>query len=273
MWLASHGGPFELVELKVQHPKLAGLTVLHISDAHLAPGQTKKLSFIKELAKTKPDLVVNTGDNLGQKQAIPFALQALEPLAEFPGVFVNGSNDYRSPKAKNPLRYLAGPSQVGEKRDLDTVRFTIELENFGWLNLNNQRGQLTIQDRSIGFVGVDDPHENLDDFGAVSDATAGAKNIDVLVGVAHAPYHRIIDGFDAAGVDLMFSGHTHGGQICLPWKKAIVTNCDLEREYASGLSAWGERQMLLHVSSGLGQSSYAPIRLFCPPGATLISFS
>lgn len=268
MWIATNAGPFELIELNVQEPRLKGLKVLHISDLHFAPGQNKKRDFIKDLATTKPNLVVNTGDNLGHKAAIPFALSALEPLASSAGVFVNGSNDYRTPKAKNPINYLFSPSEVRSERDLDTERFTTELENFGWLDLNNQVGQLQVADKKLSFVGVDDPHENLDDLSVT-------KHLDqngFKIGVAHAPYHRIIDGFSAAGVELMFAGHTHGGQLCLPGKKALVTNCDLEREYASGLSAWGNG-MLLHVSSGAGQSLYAPIRLFCPPSATLLTFS
>ena len=72
---------------------------------------------------------------------------------------------------------------------------------------------------------------------------------------------------------MMFAGHTHGGQLCLPGKRAIVTNCDLPPKYASGLSAWGqENSLLLHVSQGMGHSIYAPIRKFCPPAATLIEF-
>lgn len=268
MWLATNSGPFELIELNVQEPRLAGLKILHISDIHLAPGQAKKQEFLRELASTKPDMVVNTGDNLGHKDAIPHALRALEPLSQYPGVFVNGSNDYRSPKAKNPIGYLFSPSEVGHVRDLDTGRFTTELENFGWLDLNNKVGKLHLRDKVLGFVGVDDPHENLDDLSV----TKQIPEANFKIGVAHAPYHRIIDGFSAAGVDMMFAGHTHGGQICLPGKKAIVTNCDLEQEYASGLSAWGNG-MLMHVSSGAGQSLYAPIRLFCPPSATLLSFS
>ena len=268
MWLATNSGPFELIELSVNEPRLSGLSVLHVSDLHFAPKQNRKRDFLRDIATTKPDLVVNTGDNLGHKMAIPFALGALEPLAVFPGVFVNGSNDYRSPKPKNPIKYLFSPSEVNSSRNLDTNRFTTELENFGWLDLNNKLGSLELSGRKVSFAGVDDPHENLDDLSITNELSGD----DYRIGVAHAPYHRIIDGFSQAGVDLMFAGHTHGGQLCLPGKRALVTNCDLEREYASGLSAWGNG-MLMHVSSGAGHSIYAPIRLFCPPSATLISFS
>ena len=254
-------------------PALSGLRVLHISDLHFAPGQTKKQGFLKDLAQLKPDLVVNTGDSLGHKDAISPALHALEPLMEFAGVFVHGSNDYRAPKPKNPFAYLASPSKVSAPRNLDTERFSTELEGHGWLNLNNASGSLEIKGKRLGFLGLDDPHENLDDLDSLSTQKAELGDTDYLFGVAHAPYMRVIDSFVGAGVGMMFAGHTHGGQICLPWKKALVTNCDLDREYASGLSAWGaESEMLLHVSQGAGHSIYAPLRLFCPPAATLIEF-
>ena len=273
MFLATNSGPFELINLRVESNELRGLKALHISDLHFAPGQTKKVGFIKELAAQKPDLVINTGDNLGHKDAISPALNALAPLLDFPGVFVNGSNDYRAPKPKNPISYLLSPSKVASPRNLDTERFLTELEGSGWLNLNNRSGNLNLAGRNLGFLGLDDPHENLDDLASLKDQRKKLGQVDYLFGVAHAPYHRVIDAFLDLGASMMFAGHTHGGQLCLPGKRAIVTNCDLEREYASGLSAWGdENPMLLHVSQGMGHSIYAPLRLFCPPAATLIEF-
>jgi uncharacterized protein len=273
MWLATNSGPFELIELRVKNPSLAGMRVLHISDLHFAPGQSRKQSFIAKLAELAPDLVINTGDNLGHKDAISPALNALAPLLEFPGVFVNGSNDYRAPKPKNPISYLLAPSKVHAPRNLDTERFVTELEGHGWLNLNNRAGVLRISGKVLGFLGLDDPHENLDDLESLDSQNSEVGDSDYLFGIAHAPYMRVINAFLDQGVGMMFAGHTHGGQICLPGKRAIVSNCDLDPKYASGLSAWGdEHALLLHVSQGMGHSIYAPIRKFCPPAATLIEF-
>ena len=273
MWLAGNSGPFQLQTLEIANTKAKGLKLLHISDIHFAPGQKAKVEFIAGLAETKPDLVINTGDNLGHEHAINAVLLALEPLLDFPGVFVNGSNDYRAPKPRNPLRYFQGPSKVSSSPNLETGRFTSELEGAGWLDLNNQSGSFNIKGHSIGFLGLDDPHENLDNLDSLSLQSKSIEGADLSVGVAHAPYLRVIDAFVAHGADLMFAGHTHGGQICLPGQKALVTNCDLPTKYASGLSAWGnqENESVLHVSNGIGCSIYAPIRLFCPPSATLIT--
>ena len=188
MWLASHSGPFQLNNLQVSGVSERPLRILHISDLHFAPGQSKKADFLRSLGELKPDLVVNTGDNLGHKNAINSALKALEPLAKFPGVFVNGSNDYRSPELKNPFRYFYGPSRVRQERDIDTKRFTTELENFGWLDLNNQAGQLMLPGLTIGFLGLDDPHENLDDLDSIPNQSKVTAGSGLVFGVAHAPY-------------------------------------------------------------------------------------
>jgi predicted MPP superfamily phosphohydrolase len=77
------------------------LTILHIGDIHLAPWQKRKAKFVHSLGELKPDLVINTGDNLGHKDAIGPVLTALAPLLQLPGVFVNGSNDYLGPVLRN----------------------------------------------------------------------------------------------------------------------------------------------------------------------------
>lgn len=275
MWLAGNSGPFKVHRLSVSAGTPKPLKILHISDLHFAPNQHKKAEFLKELADLEPDLVVNTGDNLGHENAINPALRALGPLAKFPGVFVNGSNDYRTPEPRNPLRYFLGPSKVKLKRNMDTSRFTTELENFGWLNLNNRAGQLVINGVKTGFLGLDDPHEELDELNSLPDQLEQVQDSELIFGVAHAPYLRVLEAFTHHRASMIFAGHTHGGQICLPGQKALVSNCDLPTEYASGLSGWefGDSRSLLHVSSGLGCSIYAPVRLFCPPSATLIELS
>ena len=104
---------------------------------------------------------------------------------------------------------------------------------------------------------------------------------DLTLGVLHAPYQRVLDAMSRDGVRLMIAGHTHGGQLRVPGYGALVTNCDLDRYRASGLSRWwpgagfDPRSALrpapaqaawLHVSAGLGTSPYTPVRFACPPG-------
>ena len=85
--------------------------VLHLSDLHITANQRNKHDWIRGLAALRPDLVVNTGDTLSAENAIPAVLRSLEPLFDFPGVFVPGNNDYYAPKPKNPLRYFGPPPE------------------------------------------------------------------------------------------------------------------------------------------------------------------
>jgi predicted MPP superfamily phosphohydrolase len=89
--------------------------------------------------------------------------------------------------------------------------------------------------------------------------------------VTHTPQRRVLDGFAGDGHQLLLAGHTHGGQVRLPGVGAIVTNSDLDRARARGLSR--HNASWLHVSAGLGTSPYAPIRLCCRPEASLLTLT
>ena len=249
------------------------ISVLHIGDLHVAPWQKRKLAWIRKLGELKPDLVVNTGDNLGHRAAIGPTLTALKPLLERTGVFVNGSNDYHAPELRNPLAYLGGPSKVGHGEKLETERLVGGFTSAGWLDLNNRQGRAVINGTSINFVGVDDAHDGLDDLSRIPSASALASGADLVIGVSHAPYLRVIEAMGDAGVDVLFAGHTHGGQVCLPGFGALVTNCDLPRKNAKGLSSWafGDKTMILNVVAGLGHSIFAPVRFACRPEVRLLT--
>ena len=72
----------------------------------------------------------------------------------------------------------------------------------------------------------------------------------------------------ALGYDMVFAGHTHGGQVRLPLVGALVTNCTMPRRLVDGLVRMGTS--LLHTSPGLGTSKYAPFRFLCRPEATVL---
>jgi predicted MPP superfamily phosphohydrolase len=255
----------------------APIKVLHVSDLHVTPNQASKLRWVASLAALEPDLVVNTGDNLAHLEAVGPLLDAFGPLRDVPGVFVLGSNDYFAPKLRNPLWYLM-PDDGKRNTSTPQLRWK-ELKqelSQGWLDLTNTTGRLEVNGSTIAFAGVDDPHLEYDDLAQV--AGPAPVDADLRMGVAHAPYLRVLDQFAADGYDLTLAGHTHGGQVCLPFKGALVTNCDLEPARAKGLhrhpassrpgdpgSSW------LHVSAGAGTSPYAQIRFFCRPEASLLT--
>jgi uncharacterized protein len=256
------------VEVPVLPPASSPLRVLHFSDVHLTPGQTWKRDWIASLSALEPDLVINTGDSIAHQEAVPVFLDALGPLLEKPGAFVFGSNDFYAPVFKNPVRYLLPDDGARlQGRELPWRELGKSMADAGWLDLSNARGYLEVAGRRLEFVGVDDPHLWRDRY----DDVAGAADPDVplTVGVTHSPEPRVLSRMAADGCRLIFAGHTHGGQLRVPFYGALVTNCNLDRARARGLSrydgAW------LHVSAGLGTSPFAPVRFACPPEATLLT--
>jgi predicted MPP superfamily phosphohydrolase len=252
------------------------LRILHISDVHLTPGRHRLMSWLRTLDALEPDLVVNTGDSIAHPQAVGPFLTALGPLLDRPGVFVYGSNDLYSPVPKNPSRYLWQTTANDHSRDVPDLPWTdlgAGMESAGWFNANNHRGRLKIGDREIEVAGVHDSHISRDRYGEVAGFTD--PTADLRLGVLHSPEPSVLDQFAADGFDLMLAGHTHGGQLCLPGIGALVTNCGIPRQMASGLHQYpgqdGSGRSWLHVSAGLGTSPYAPVRFFCRPAATLLT--
>ncbi len=260
-------------EIPVLPSGAAPLRVLHISDAHLTPRREKLMSWIRELDELDPHLVVNTGDSIAHPQAVPFFLSALGPLLDRPGVFVLGSNDLYSPIPGNPARYLYKPTHGKRRRgapDLPWEKLRDGMTEAGWLDLNNQRGWLRAGGLDIALAGVHDSHIARDQYARVAgraDPAAGLR-----IGVMHSPEPRLLDQFTTDGYDLLLAGHTHGGQLCLPWYGTLVTNCGLDRERARGLHRYpADGRAWLHVSAGLGTSPWAPARFACRPEASLLT--
>jgi len=257
------------------------IDVLHLSDVHLLPDQRRKRAWISALAELEPDAVINTGDNIAHPESIAPLMEAFAPLRGLPGAFVLGSNDYFAPGRKNPVDYLVRKRTKPRTPRLPTDVLVHELRGSGWVDLTNARGRMTVQGLDIELVGVDDPHLRYDRYAEVAGPADPAA--DLTMGVVHAPYTRVLDAMTADGADLVLAGHTHGGQLAVPFYGALVTNCDLDRHRVKGVSRWwpgadgidsaqapGDAAYL-HVSAGLGTSPYAPIRFSCRPEASLLT--
>jgi uncharacterized protein len=278
--------------VRALEPGRPPLTVLHLSDLHLTAGDTRLVAFLDRLAAEPVDLVVLTGDMLGEPEALDQLLEALGRFRPRLGaVAVLGSNDYWAPRFRNPLGYFLGPSSRRRRSSgRNPWRELVDgLEARGWTVLSNRRGRLG----DVELAGMDDPHIRRDD-PAVAIPADGAQSTGGLglsppdpqptgglglsppdpqpprlrLGVVHSPYRRALDAFAGNGYDLVLAGHTHGGQVRLPGVGALVTNCDLPRDRVRGLSRWGSSW--LHVSAGLGTSKYAPFRFACRPEASLL---
>jgi len=254
--------------MPVLTPGSSPLRLLHISDIHMRPNQRHKQAWLRELAGWEPDLVVNTGDNLAHPKAVPAVVQSLDELLSLPGVFVFGSNDYFAPRLKNPLNYLTKPGHRVHGQPLPWQDLRAAFSERGWLDLTHNRREFQVAGLHIATAGVDDPHIGRDRYETIAGPASPAANL--RLGLTHSPEPRVLDRFAADGYQLVLAGHTHGGQVCLPFYGAVVTNCGLDRSRAKGASRWGAK-MWLHVSAGIGTSPFAPVRFCCRPEATLLT--
>jgi predicted MPP superfamily phosphohydrolase len=239
------------------------VTVLHLSDLHVAAGQTRRLRrFLATLPHA--DVTAVTGDILGEPEAVE---EAVEVLREVRGCeasyFVLGSNDYFAPRPLNPVRYFLGGSRRrrtahrGRARDL-----VAQLEADGWRHLRNVRTDARVGGLDIELMGLDDPHIDRQDL-----RVAPRRRTDRFgLGIVHSP--DPMPELAALGWDLVVYGHTHGGQVRLPVVGALVTNSYVPRRLVSGLARFGGSYA--YVSPGLGTSKYAPFRFLCRPEAAIL---
>ncbi|NKR54620.1 metallophosphoesterase [Rhodococcus hoagii] len=254
--------------MPVLAPGSATLRVLHISDLHMMPNQKLKQNWLRELDRLDPDLVVNTGDNLSHMKSVPAVVQSMGGLLARPGLFVFGSNDYFAPKPKNPMKYFKKEHRRVLGAPLPWADLRAAFTERGWLDVTHVHRELEVGGVRIDAAGVDDPHLTRDRY----DTIAGPPNplAQLKLGITHSPEPRVLDRFADDGYDLILAGHTHGGQLCLPFYGALVTNCQLDRSRVKGPSRWGAHTRL-HVSAGVGTSPYAPARFCCRPEATLLT--
>jgi uncharacterized protein len=240
------------------------LTLLHLSDLHMVRDDERMKRFLASLPEA--DLVVLTGDIVGEPGAVEYVVEALRAVrGSIASLFVLGSNDLYAPRPLNPLRYFV---RRRRRRRVPRVRgrpkeLVGQLEADGWVHLKNRKRALDIP--PVEIVGLDDPHIHRGDPRVAPRTSPDRFGLAVVHSPDPAP--ELI----ALGYDLVLAGHTHGGQVRLPIVGALVTNCSIPNRMARGLFRLGPGHV--HISAGLGTSKYAPFRLFCRPEATLLELA
>ena len=256
------------------------LRVLHLSDVHMTPGQRRKQEWLAGLASLRPDLVVNTGDNLAHRDSVPVVRDSLGDAAR----------RARRVRVRLERLLLADPAQPGalpaaRRRQAQhahaapavaRARRRRSARRAGWTS-PTARDALTVGDTTFAFAGVDDPHLELDRLDAV--AGPADPDADVRLAVAHAPYLRVLDQFAGDGYDAIVAGHTHGGQVCVPVRRRA--DDQLRPRAGAGQGPAPASRGLPRRRSrarpgctsrpALGTSPYARIRVACRPEATLMT--
>lgn len=229
-----------LLTLEDLPTRFDGFTILHISDMHvdMNPGPMQRL--IEHLPEAHYDICVLTGDFRGQTFG-PFDA-TLAGLARV-----------RS-HLKAPVYGVLG--------NHDTIRMVPAMEEMGIRMLLNEVDVIMREDQRIHLAGIDDAHYYRAD--NIEKTASAIPHGEFAILLSHTP--EIYRQAAHAGFRVLLSGHTHGGQVCLPGSIPITLDSVLPRHMGSGL--WKHDKMFGYTSVGVG-SSIVTVRFNCPPEITL----
>lgn len=221
-------------------PNFDGFTILHLSDLHadMNPGAMRRLMEL--LRELRYDICVMTGDYRGQTFG-PFEA-ALDSVAQV-------------------SRCLKGRI-YGVLGNHDTIRMLPALEEIGIRMLLNESEIIVRDHQRMHLAGIDDAHYFRAD--NIEKAAFGIPHDEFSILLSHTP--EIYRQAAHADFKVLLSGHTHGGQICLPGGVPVTLDSVLPRHMGSG--QWKYRDMDGYTSAGAG-SSIVTVRFNCPPEITL----
>ena len=247
-------------------PGCPPLTALHLSDTHMTRRTSHLASWIRNLPSLLPaevDLILLTGDLIDENGGIGVVLEALEPLrARLGRFYVLGSHDLFVSSHQGYLKYLGGSAPIPPPRKTKIEELEGGLQDQGWIPLTNRTELLDTDVGPLRLSGVDDPYLGRHNTSHI----ARAEGESAAIALVHAP--DVVSEWALNGFDLIVGGHTHGGQLRVPGWGSLVTNCRLPNALSQGAHRIGSTW--LHVSPGLGQSRFSPIRFCCRPEATLL---
>jgi predicted MPP superfamily phosphohydrolase len=217
-----------------------GYTLLHLSDLHVDMSEAAMARVAEIMRPLSYDLCVITGDYRG-------------PMRGPHAAAIDGTARVRA-GITAPVYGVLG--------DHDTIRMVPALEAMGIRMLMNERVTIERGGARMHLAGIDDAHfYRTDDIGkAAADVPSG----EFAILLSHTP--EIYRQAAHAGFALLLSGHTHGGQVCLPGGIAMTFEAVLPRRMGAGV--WRYRDMIGYTSVGAG-SSVVPVRYNCPPEITV----
>jgi uncharacterized protein len=245
---------------------LKRLRILHISDLHITRNDSKeKLDFLADVTDDDYDFVFLTGDIFQHDESIKHATKLLSRQPRIGAYAVLGNHDYYKYSMFNKIFGRIFPSlRHPTNKDRNTEPLVDALEKAGYEVLRNEARYL--QDSGICIVGVDFPGIKKNKLLELVSRSPGDW---LVLALFHLP--RDLENYNDAGVHYAFGGHTHGGQIRVPGYGAIITDSELARHEASGITHRG--RTTFHISRGLGADPRTNYRLFCPPQASVIEIT
>ncbi len=246
------------------------LDILHITDTHFTGRDEAKLKFLRSVfAKNKkPDFVFLTGDILDTPSGLESCLELAKMIETRLGAYaVLGGHDFFR-NAELWRKYLSiyknTPSQSSRRVPNPVARLRDGLRSHGVSVLEDENRTVNLPGGGrVAIIGLNDVFFFRCDYDRAWDGVDGLPSI-VL---AHSP--DVLDEVAERGSDLAFFGHTHGGQVRLPFRGAIVTRSMVGAQRARGV--FREKRTVFSINQGLGATRGTHIRLCCPPEVTLMS--
>jgi predicted MPP superfamily phosphohydrolase len=234
------------INIKNLPPAFEGIEIVHLSDFHSKNFGQKEKEVLENLRQLNPDFIFITGDFVDWTTKDLKSCQGFwQELSEnhLGKVFgVLGNHDHRHPKRKT-LKNL--------------------LKESGIEILANEAKKVEKNGDFIHLIGIDDPHEGYDD---IKKAMAEIDNDNLKILIAHSP--EIFKKIKGKDIDLVLVGHTHGGQINIPFLTDFLLPLKYDRKYKSGL--FKENSTYLYVNRGIG-TTFISLRFNSFPEITLIT--
>ncbi len=259
--ITTYGGEPETIDSHASSERVDAkiYRILHLSDLHLSEPESHKLRFLEQITDDDFDFVILTGDVFENYTGLKYANSLLSRRPRLGAYAVLGNHDYYN---YNLFNKIAGRVNRRFRHPMvyrDVQPMINALQNNGYdVLLNESRTH-----DGVHVVGVDYPGITQEE---LTELVAKAPDGHVKLALFHMPRH--LHYFENAGVDFALGGHTHGGQVRVPGFGAIITDSELARHEASGITHRGKTAF--HISRGLSADPRTNFRLFCPPAATII---
>lgn len=239
------------IQLDCLKSDISGKKLVQISDLHFTKDTdaSKVNNIYKKISDQNPLVVFITGDFISDKTGIDRSIELVKKIAEkYPTYIVLGNWDYWA------LDYAVNS-------------FRQQLEKAGGKVLINSSENIKIGDETIGIAGVKDPYTSGEVGSDIEKSLAKLDNKNCVLLLAHSP--NVIKEASEKRIDLVMAGHTHGGQIYIPYlTEKFIPARKYGEGYIKGLYKVNDTQM--YVNRGIGMSAI-PLRFMSPPEITVFS--
>jgi len=278
------------------------LTILHLSDFHLRKNSKgrKLFQFVRSLEELKPDFLFITGDLLESGRNIDYLAEMLSPLRAKLGKYaVLGAHDHYE-KAFIEFTKNMFKKKRSYRKENDIFYLKRKLKDIGIGTLLNEGRSFELKRNgmdTVEVIGLDDPViDKIDIDGAFSNySSREGRELQLKNKKDYKKAYRDVFSLSSKKVhslnekgrlrtvlldsdsiinlagrktDIIFCGHTHGGQVRLPFIGAIISGCKIKTKFASGLFYF--KNVVLFITRGLGEGKYSQFRFYCQPEANLI---